>query len=305
MRSWLPKVYYVFYEYFFKAVVGEGTWKHRFAKGERLGTNVLEAYALAIIKNNYFAWLYDYKSNNPASTLQTEYDLAEEHTSEFDKEDDEEEEEEPQGEADDEEEPQGEADDEKKTFCGDLDELEIANPQMDDHSGFHLVVDGDQEYKEMQKITRQARKTIIRSDGFRRNKDSNDKVTAMLTRDTSDTSDYSSSPSDSRSVLAKERTKKRRKSMRELKTYTGGSARKKRKKTKDKDGYKGWSQEGRAFMVMHTKEIKEDVESGKHGEWEKMYKRICAAVKKSDEDQDAGGDDGEDADYSVLYHCEV
>jgi hypothetical protein len=238
--------------------------------------------------------LYDYKSNNPASTLQTEYDLADdEDTLSVDKEDDE-----------DDEEPQEEADDKRKTFCGDLDEVEIANPQMDNHSGFHLVVNGDQEYKEVQQVMRQARKAILRSNGFRCNKDSYDKVTAMLTRDTSDTSDYNSSPSDSHSVLAKECTKKRRKSMCELKTYTGGSARKKRHKMKDKDGYQGWLQEGKAFMVMHTKEIKEDIESGKHGEWEKMYKRICAAVKKSDEDEDAGGDDGKDVDYSVLY-CEV
>jgi hypothetical protein len=33
----------------------------------RFGTNILEAYALAIIKNNYFTWLYDYKSKNPGS----------------------------------------------------------------------------------------------------------------------------------------------------------------------------------------------------------------------------------------------
>jgi hypothetical protein len=26
-----------------------------------LGTNVFEAFAHAIIENNYFAWLYDYK----------------------------------------------------------------------------------------------------------------------------------------------------------------------------------------------------------------------------------------------------
>jgi hypothetical protein len=139
---------------------------------------------------------------------------------------------------------------------------------------------------------------------FLDNKDSYDKVTTMLTRDTSDMSDYSSSPSDSCSVLAKEHMKKRCKSMCKLKTYTGGSTRK-RCKTKDKDGYKGWSQEGKAFMVMQTKEIKQDIESRKHRQWEKMYKRICDAVKQSDEDKDAGINESDDAaDYSVFY-CEV
>jgi hypothetical protein len=47
------------------------------SENKRLGTNVSEAFAHAIIKNNYFAWLYDYKNKNPGCTLQTEYDLAE------------------------------------------------------------------------------------------------------------------------------------------------------------------------------------------------------------------------------------
>jgi hypothetical protein len=50
MRLLLPKVYYIFYEYFFKAVIGEGTWKQCFTGDKRFGTNILEAYAHAIIK---------------------------------------------------------------------------------------------------------------------------------------------------------------------------------------------------------------------------------------------------------------
>jgi hypothetical protein len=74
-RSFLPKVYYIFYEYFFKAVISKGTWKQHFTGNKTFGTNILEAYALAIIKNNYFTWLYNYKSKHPGSTLQMEYDL--------------------------------------------------------------------------------------------------------------------------------------------------------------------------------------------------------------------------------------
>jgi hypothetical protein len=65
------------YEYFFKAVVGDGIWKQCFTENKRLGTNVSKAFAHAIIENNYFAWLYDYKSKNPGCTVLTEYDLAE------------------------------------------------------------------------------------------------------------------------------------------------------------------------------------------------------------------------------------
>ncbi len=61
----------MFYEYFFKAVVGKYTWKQRFRM------TILEAFMYATLSNNYMAWLYDYKHKNPASTLKTEYDLEE------------------------------------------------------------------------------------------------------------------------------------------------------------------------------------------------------------------------------------
>jgi hypothetical protein len=70
MRLLLPKkVYYILCENFFKAVISEGIWKQCFAGDKRFGTNILEAYAHAIIKNKYFAWLYVNKSKNPGSTL--------------------------------------------------------------------------------------------------------------------------------------------------------------------------------------------------------------------------------------------
>jgi hypothetical protein len=65
MRLKLPKVNFIFYEYFFKAVVGDGNWKQCFAENTRLGTNISEAFAHAIIENNYFAWLYVYKNQKP------------------------------------------------------------------------------------------------------------------------------------------------------------------------------------------------------------------------------------------------
>jgi hypothetical protein len=58
----------------------------------------------------------------------------------------------------------------------------------------------------------------------------------------------------------------------ELKKYTGSAS----KKTKrDSDKFKGWSDEGKAFMVKMMKAIKDDVESGAHGKWENLYKKIC------------------------------
>jgi hypothetical protein len=75
--------------------------------------------------------------------------------------------------------------------------------------------------------------------------------------------------------MAKEHMRKKCKSMRELKTYMGDSARK-RSKTTDKDGYKGWLQEVKTFVVMIMKAIKDDIKSGQYGKWEKMYKKdLC------------------------------
>jgi hypothetical protein len=38
MRLKLPKVNFIFYEYFFKPVVGDGNWKQHIAENKRLGT---------------------------------------------------------------------------------------------------------------------------------------------------------------------------------------------------------------------------------------------------------------------------
>jgi hypothetical protein len=70
----MPKVYFLFYQYFYKAAIGDATWKSRLTKNKRLGPVILEAYTHATLYNQYFAWLYEYKANHPASTLVTQYD---------------------------------------------------------------------------------------------------------------------------------------------------------------------------------------------------------------------------------------
>jgi hypothetical protein len=50
MRLKLPKVNFIFYEYFFKAVVREGVWKHLFVENKRLGTKVSEALLMQSLK---------------------------------------------------------------------------------------------------------------------------------------------------------------------------------------------------------------------------------------------------------------
>ncbi len=86
--------------------------------------------------------------------------------------------------------------------------------------------------------------------------------------------------------------------MMELKKYIGSAS----KKTKwDSDKFKGWSKEGKAFMVKMTKAIKDDVELGAHVKWEKLYKKICDAINKSNQIDQGSSSSDDEMDYSVLY----
>jgi hypothetical protein len=118
------------------------------------------------------------------------------------------------------------------------------------------------------------------------------KVKSMLMADTLTTT----IPKMLSQLAANEFTKKKRNSMMELKKCTGSGS----KKTKwDSDKFKGWYEEGKAFMVKMTKAIKDNVESGAHLKWEKLYKKLYNALNKLDQiDQ---GSSSSDDNYSVLY----
>jgi len=106
-RLKLPKVYYLFYDYFFKEVMGEARWKRHYQEDKRFGTSVAEGFAHALLENNYFAWLFDYKCKNKGScNLKTEYEIDDtSRTSEMDH--------------------------SISVFCGDLAGVEIALPESD------------------------------------------------------------------------------------------------------------------------------------------------------------------------------
>ncbi len=72
-----PKAYFVFYEYFYKAAVGETRWKETLEKTndeeQRFGNDSTEAFAHILLYNNYDAWLFAVK-NDLKKELRTEYD---------------------------------------------------------------------------------------------------------------------------------------------------------------------------------------------------------------------------------------
>jgi len=238
----------------------------------------LEAFTQALLANNYLAWLYDYKHKNPASTLKMEYDLVEKSNDE-------------------------EGTDDKNDehiYCADLDEMEIAAPDDDGVSEFKLVVDKiPEEYKAAQEAAEKVRKEALANASNHQHAQSYERVASMLTNDAG--SSGSSSNDDSPCDAAREARKKKRKSMMGLKMYTGSGAKKSRR---DSDKFKGWSDEGKAFVVKMTNDIKEDVDSGVHDEWEKMYRKITEVVKTSDEQEQEGESSRIEVDYGALY-CEL
>lgn len=77
MRFELPCVYIVFYDFFLKASMGDSRWKaiclEATSKSEPFSTVQDEAFAMILLKNNYFAWLWEAKLKLK-KLLVTDYD---------------------------------------------------------------------------------------------------------------------------------------------------------------------------------------------------------------------------------------
>jgi hypothetical protein len=76
-RLEIPGIYFVFYDYFYKASAGDARWKEGCLEAnteiDRLGSRVGEAFAMLVLKNNYFAWLLEAKEKLGVK-LVTDYD---------------------------------------------------------------------------------------------------------------------------------------------------------------------------------------------------------------------------------------
>jgi len=82
----LPLLYMVFYDYFFRSSVGDATWKKAIMESEDptepLAPEQGEAFAMLLLRNNYFAWLWEAKSQYK-DLLVTEYDPKKEREQKF------------------------------------------------------------------------------------------------------------------------------------------------------------------------------------------------------------------------------
>jgi hypothetical protein len=72
-----PKAYFIFYSLFYKAAIGEVSWRECLEdtseEAPRIGNNTTEAFTLLLFANNYNAWLYEMKGHH-GDDLWTEYD---------------------------------------------------------------------------------------------------------------------------------------------------------------------------------------------------------------------------------------
>jgi hypothetical protein len=79
---------------------------------------------------------------------------------------------------------------------------------------------------------------------------------------------------------------------------------KEKKQNKGQRQLQGPVQGGKAYMMIMMSQIKHSVESGNHEEWEKMYRKVCTAVRTHKEDE-CEGDGNDDEDYKSVLYCEV
>ena len=75
----LPLIYVIFYDYFVKSSVGDSAWKEACLYAEDPTEAIAlphgESFALLLLKNNYFAWLWEAKTYL-GDCLITNYDTA-------------------------------------------------------------------------------------------------------------------------------------------------------------------------------------------------------------------------------------
>jgi hypothetical protein len=74
----IPGVYFIFYDYFFRSSAGDARWKKAWLEENkdlkrRLASEQTEAFAMLVLKNNYFAWLLAAKEKL-GDALLTDYD---------------------------------------------------------------------------------------------------------------------------------------------------------------------------------------------------------------------------------------
>lgn len=310
MRWHLPKVHFLFYEYLFRPAVGDTTWRRRIIENRRLGTKIVESYAMATLRNHYFAWLYEYKTDNLHANLKTEYDPqeAQQGTNAA-----------AEGSQDNRQEQ------EVKLFCGELDFVEVSvpthpvsersaaaaandnssddeedDPQVEPTDQFEIL-SGRGETAEAHKAAREHDQAILKNiqEEIAANRENGSAGSVGAT--TSKTASYSKMSKNLADDAAKpaamnlsERRKRKHKSMMGLRDFTT-TARKSRKGSKE---LQGWTKAGQRYVMDVLGEIDQEERSDIRRKWEVVYLKLRKAAE-----QDNGVDDDDDEEEFVMNHA--
>ncbi len=132
----------------------------------------------------------------------------------------------------------------KWRFRSDLDKIEIALPK-EDGGDYELVLQEGPTMTQAKAAAEEVRQDALANLSNWCHMQSYKKVKSMLTAETLTTSLLDTTYQ----AAAKEFMKKKRKSIMELKKYTGSVQK------KDSNKFKGWSDEGKAFIVKMMKEL--------------------------------------------------
>jgi hypothetical protein len=307
-QQWnLPKIYFLFYDYFLKSVIQESVWIDRVntpssGTGSRLGPVISKAYALALLENHYFSWLYQYKIEHPNNTLVTEYDQRDN-----------------QGGDNANKQQEKEID----LFCGALvlSDCEILVPvnttaintaneeneqqEAGRNNNFKILVLSDKtadpaahkaardhahEISKGIKIKIDCDRQGNGDDGYYTRHDSYKKMSSMLDQDMLQINQENSTNV----------KKRKRKSKSGMTAFTSSVC----KSKKGSDEIAGWSTEGKKFMCQIFNEIKHNEQSGVRKKWEDTYKHMCKATKQ-DKAKTVDDDDEIEApfemDANMLY----
>jgi len=293
----------------YKPTIGGAVWNRREVENKRPGTMIAEAYAKAVLRNHYFAWVYEFKAQNPNANLKTEYELPPVQVS--------------QGTNDGNiveqpgDEEQGQAP--IKLFCSDLDGVEVSVPTVptilgaanrDAAAGGAAEAREDQEFKllvnegataDAYKAASEHDQVILKTiqEKFEEDRTGNGsgrtclsfflKMSAKLVEDAANPET---------TVPLQKKRKRDSKSGLTMK-FTSST----RKSKKGTDEIKGWSAEGQRYVAEMFTKIRQDERSGIRQKWEVMYKRLCEAVE-SRRGINGGGNEDEDEfeiDPDVLY----
>jgi len=319
-RMDLPKVHFIFFHYFFRAVIGENAWKLRMSgETERLGTIMAEAYANLQLNNNYFAWLYDYKMKHPHTTLKTEYDDMEERSTP----------------ASNDNEGGGTQTAAPQLFCGDLELVEVAVPTSATNADNDTAAD-EEDGEDADEEEEQARDdfelllpstnatTIETTTEMKAAREHDEKITKIIWErvkaDKAGRGDGSTKALEyakmcqalqkDKQASSRARTPDARRELAQgcraskasLRRFTKGT----RKSKKGCDEIKGWSVQGKLYMESMVKRIKRDVDNNDvRKKWEHMYKKICKVLATTEnEGQGRGGDDdgdGFEMNEALMY----